>query len=318
MLGGMQTHTAALADTVLDRAEIELIIRGFCSSVIQSPTEALERFCASDISLCLLENPVAPGAPGYFRGREAAVFAIQTILVNLEVLSFEFDDLIIDGHEAALRWRIHVQHRATGVTGDLSVFDHVVISDGLIARYSSFFDTDAFGQLMAGERQSVQARASNRQPVVLPDLQTPGLLAGSSQPDMFARNRREHFIRDYWADRLKRGSAAIGSYFAEDCEMHFVGDPSLISFARLHKGIEETRALVDATNREFEILHFRIAHILVDGCRAALHWKAAVRHRGTSARGTMESYDYITFRDDRIFSVTKFFDSARALNWIRG
>jgi ketosteroid isomerase-like protein len=317
-MGDMRTNTAILTDVILERTEVESLVMDFCAALMRSPTEALNRFCSSDISLRLLESPVCPGASGHFLGREAAAFAIRAILVNLQVISFEFDDIIIDGHEVGLRWRIRLQHRATGVAGDLAVFDHIVLRDGLIAGYTSFFDTDGFAKLLAGERQSRQACLSNRQPAALPQVKRPGGDADPRSVDLFARNRREHYLRDYWADRLKRGSLAIDACFTDDCEMHFVGDPSTISFARLHQGIEATRALIDATDTEFEILAFRIQHLLIDGDKAALHWTASVRHRGTSARGKMESFDAITFRNDRIFSVTKFFDTARTLQWIRG
>ncbi len=317
-MGDMQTQTAILADVVLERAEVCALVRAFVTCMMRSPTDAFERYGADEISVRLLENPVSPGAPGHFQGKAAASFALRTILTNLEILAFEVDDLIIDGHEAALRWRIHLQHRATGVTGELAVFDHIRIRNGLIASYSSFFDTDGFGKLLAGEPQPPLARASNRQKPALQTGQSPDTQPDGLQVDMFARNRREHFLRDYWADRLVRGSAAIDARFTDDCEMHFVGDPSTIAFARLHRGIEETRALVDATDREFKILAFRINHLLVDGNRAAFQWRAEVRHRGTSARGVIESFDHIAFREDRIFSVTKFFDTARTLRWIRG
>ncbi len=317
-MGDMRTQTAILADVVLERTDVCALVRAFVTCMMQSPTDAFERYCADEISVRLLQNPVAPGAPGHFQGKAAATFAIRTVLMNLEVLSFQVDDLIIDGHEAALRWRIHVQHRATGVTGDLAVFDHIVIRSGLITGYSSFFDTDGFSKLMAGERQPLMARASNRQRLVLPPDQGHMAPAVAAANDLFARNRREHFLRDYWTDRLKFGSTAIESRFTENCEMHFIGDPSTIAFARLHRGIAETRALIDATDREFEILSFRIEHILVDGDRAALHWRTGVRHRGTSARGHLVSFDHILLRGDRIAAITGFFDTAETIRWMEG
>lgn len=135
---------------------------------------------------------------------------------------------------------------------------------------------------------------------------------------MFARNRRERMIRDYWADRIKRGSIALDGCFTDDCELHFIGDPTAISFARIHRGLDAARALTDKIDVEFEFLSFQIERALVDGNRAAVHWSAHVRHHGTNARGMIESFDHIVFRGDRIVTVTKFFDTAQTAQWIRG
>ncbi|MBM6754901.1 nuclear transport factor 2 family protein, partial [Lactobacillus alvi] len=69
---------------------------------------------------------------------------------------------IIDGPEVALRWHANLRNRGTGEPGEMSVFDHIVVQNGLITSYTEFLDTECFRRLMAGEPQPEFARQSNR------------------------------------------------------------------------------------------------------------------------------------------------------------
>jgi ketosteroid isomerase-like protein len=314
----MRTHELTDALEPLDRSQIDGLVRSFWQELLHDPSQALRRFCTDDICFRVLGHHAAQKGPLTYQGQEAVAQCIRNIHTNLQFLSFGIEDIIVDGHEAALRWHARFRNRGTGVTGDFCVFDHIAIRNGLISHYSEFLDTDSFVKLMTGEKQPYPARQSNcylrAQPPASADanLDWPGVV------DMFARNRRERLIRDYWADRIKRGSIALIGCFAEDCELHFIGDPTAISFARIHRGLDEARALTDKMDMEFEFLSFHIERILVDGDRAGVHWSAHVRHRGTNARGMIESFDHVVFREDRMVSVTKFFDTAQAVRRMHG
>jgi ketosteroid isomerase-like protein len=316
LMGNMQTNELIFSLDPLDRGQIDGLIRGFWHEPLRNPSEALAQFCCDDVSFRVLGHHASRRGALTYEGMEAVALAVRNIHTNLQFLSFNIEDLIVDGHEAALRWHAKFRHRGTGATGEFCVFDHIIIRNGLISSYSEFLDTDGFVKLMAGEAQPRLARQSNcHSRGVLPA--SPTIPDASGVTDMFARNRRERMIRDYWANRIKRGSIALVDCYAEDCELHFVGDPAAIPFARIYRGLDAARALADKIDMEFEFLSFQIERVLVDNDHAGVHWSAHVRHRGTNARGMIESFDHIVFRDDKIITATKFFDTAQIVQWLQ-
>ncbi len=318
LMGNMQTEDLISSLDPLERSQVDRLIRGFWQELLRNPSEALDHFCGDDICFRVLGHHAARSGPLTYQGRDAVALGVRNIHTNLQFLSFDIEDLIIDGNDIALRWHAKFRHRGTGATGEFCVFDHIIIRNGLISSYSEFLDTDGFVKLMAGDAQPHLARQSNCHSRGLPPVDSITTPDMSGVVDMFARNRRERMIRDYWADRIKRGSIALDGCFTDDCELHFIGDPTAISFARIHRGLDAARALTDKIDVEFEFLSFQIERALVDGNRAAVHWSAHVRHHGTNARGMIESFDHIVFRGDRIVTVTKFFDTAQTAQWIRG
>jgi ketosteroid isomerase-like protein len=318
LMGNMQTEELIFSFEPLGRGQIDSLIRGFWQELLRNPSDALDRFCNDDICFRVLGHHAARSGPLTYQGRDAVGLGVRNIHTNLQFMSFDIEDLIIDGHDAALRWHARFRHRGTGATGEFCVFDHIVLRNGLISSYSEFLDTDGFVKLMAGDAQPRFARQSNCHSRGLKPASAIANADMQGVVDMFARNRRERMVRDYWADRIKRGSIALVGCFTDDCELHFIGDPTAIPFARIHRGLEAARALTDRIDMEFEFLSFQIERVLVDGDHAAVHWSAHVRHRGTNARGMIESFDHIVFRGDQILTVTKFFDTAQTVQWVQG
>jgi ketosteroid isomerase-like protein len=315
----MKNQQSGRAFGSVDRAGIELFIRTFWRERLDNGRAALQRHTSEDVRFRILGGPPSLPGPWIFDGQQQMIDAIATIDTNLEFLSFDIVDMIIDGSEVALRWHAALQNRGTGETGDLSVFDHIVIQNGLITSYMEFLDTEGFRLLMTGEPQPTFARKSNR---------PAGHFAISKQPldtqsvaapiDTASRGRKETMLRKFWQERVRHGSVALAAFCTQDCEIHLIGDPTAIPFARSHYGLEAACTLIDQIDMEFEYLSFDIRKILIDGDRAALQYGADVRHRGTSARGHVEMFDHMVLKDERIAVFTEFFDTAAAARWITG
>jgi ketosteroid isomerase-like protein len=314
----MQTVETTYALHALDRDAIDRLIRSFWSLRLANAPEAVRRHAAPDVIFRILGNP--GGGEGYcvFEGQDAVIESVRFIDTNLEFVSFDIVDLIVDGPRAALRWHATVRHRGTGVVGDLAVLDLITVEGGLITQYVEFFDTDGFQRLMAGHPQPFFARQSNnKRPALAPaDPQQ-----NASPPDaaaFAARDEHEDMLRAFWVRRAEDGQAAVAAHFTDDCELHLIGDPTVIPFARLHLGIEAVRTLVSQIDMEFELLSIAIQEVLVEGDRAAVQWLADVRHRGTGARGDIRSFDHVVLHNGRIRSLTQFFDTAATAGWIAG
>ncbi len=312
-----QQTDRALGD--LDRTGIDRLIRTCWHERLENSAAALRRYTSDDVHFRILGGPPSLPGPWVFNGRAEVIQAIGVIDTNLEFLNFDIFDMIIEGPEVALRWHATFRNRGTGEPGDMSVFDHIVVRNGLITSYTEFLDTECFRLLMLGEPQPAFARQSNR---------PAGYIAANRHPvvtDVFpaqtataSRNRKEQLLRSFWQERIRRGSAALEAYCTPDIELHLIGDPAAVPFARSHYGLEAASALVDQIDMEFEYLSFEIRRILIDGDRAALQYGADVRHRGTSASGHVEAFDHMVLRDDRIAVFTEFFDTAAAAGWIAG
>jgi ketosteroid isomerase-like protein len=210
-------------------------------------------------------------------------------------------------------WRASLANRGTGAVGDLSVFDLITIENGLVAKYVGFLDSDGLRRLMRGERQPMFGRRANREPAGM-RADRPASAPGS----VAERDRTEAMLRAWWDRRVSAGSIAIDEYFTADGELHLVGDPSTVPFARHHSGATEVKALIDQIDMEFEWVRSVTGEVLVSGDRAAMRWMADVRHRGTGAQGRIHAFDHFTLRDGRIRVQTEFFDTASTAAWIEG
>jgi ketosteroid isomerase-like protein len=313
----MQTLEATYALTTLDRDNLIATVETFWSDRIKDGRRAVLKHADPDIVFRIVGG-AAGQQSSLFAGRDQVLEAVRNIDMNLEFRSFEIIDMIVDGREVALRWLATLRHRGTGVVGDLAVFDLIEIQNGLLNTYTQFLDTDGFQRLMTGNPQRLLARRSNAcRPHMAPRDEAPaaGLLNSAS---VHARDRHEDLLRSFWVDRCENGSAAIGRYFTDDGELHLIGDPTVIPFARSHIGRDAVAALVDQIDMEFAYEGFAIEKVLVDGDRAAVQWTADVRHRGTGARGRVESLDHVLLEGGRIRSITEFFDTAATACWIEG
>jgi ketosteroid isomerase-like protein len=314
----MQSKDVVRALHTLDRPAIDNLIRSFWKQRLNDPSGALEQYFAPDAVLRLLGSPIAMGGPKTFEGLPAIIDIVRQIDTTLEFVSFTIIELLIDGNEVGCRWSAVFRNRGTGAVVNLGVFDHIVVVDGRIKSYSEYFDTDAFGRLMAGD---VVAPIDNRggrrreRPITNATFQpavhtTAGL--------GFSRDEIEATLRAMWGDRVVFGSEAVGKYVTEDCVFEMIGDPAAVPFARLHRGKAAVLDLVRLIDMEFEFLSFAIVRIIVDGDSAAVEWHGDIRHRGTSAQGFYEAFDHVVFDGLLIKSYTEFFDTAGASRWIAG
>ncbi|MGL4635528.1 MAG: nuclear transport factor 2 family protein [Beijerinckiaceae bacterium] len=296
---------------ILDRTAVDSLIRSFWSMRLENAERAIQTYCTESIEFSIAGDTGASQSSLRFCGMDAVIEAVRNLDTNLKFTHFSIVDLLIDGHEAALRWLGCFEHRGTGAVGCFSVFDHIVIKDGKIDSYFEFLDTEGFNKLMAGHPQPLLGLKSNGLPVQTPANDDSVYSERAYPTDMIMRNNRVRQLRNYWAQRLLRGGNAMTDFFTDDCELHFVGDAAAIPFARFHKGLDAARNLSNLIDVEFEYLGFDIHRILVDGDRAAVRWCAYVRHRGTSAGGVIQALDHVIFRKDRIFFSHKVFRYSR-------
>jgi ketosteroid isomerase-like protein len=309
----MQTIEASHALDILDRDELARIVRRFWQQRLADGEGAVRAYVHPDISFRVIGAPGTQGVSVH-QGVEAVVEAVRMIDTNLEISAFAIIDLIVDGRFVGLLWRSELRHRGTGVVGDLSVFDLIEFSNGRIISYTEFLDTDGFARLMTGEPQPKLSRRSNT--MMPPIVRTEAV--PSAMGDIASRDHLEAVVRGFFQDRWSEGSACLRRHCTDACTVHLVGDVVQVPFARSHVGIDAVTSLFDQIDMEFALESGRILRVLVDGDRAAVHWSAELRHRGTGACDTIEAFDHIVLDGDRIQAITGFFDTATTADCIKG
>jgi len=311
----MQTKEITRALSALDKASTDNLIRSFWTERLRDSRAALTRYCSEDAVLRLVGISLRMGGPRLYEGRAAIIEALATVDVNLEFLSFSILDMIVDGNDIGLRWQASVRNRGTGVDCDFVVFDHIVLRGGEITSYTQFFDTEAFAKLMSGEPPGRSIAPQNHSH---PPLQVEGSSSTEPGMDLPSRDDLERRLAEMWDKRVAFGNERIAEYLHDDCVFQIIGDPVAIPFARSRLGKAAVLDLVRQIDIEFEFLSFEIIKIMVDGSRAAIHWKGDIRHRGTSAIGLFEAFDHVVFDGMLIKTYTEYCDTAGISRWIAG
>jgi ketosteroid isomerase-like protein len=306
----------AMAAVTLDRSAAASILETFWRERQRLPfDELLSRYVAEDATWRFLGWPesVLPG-PRVFEGWEEVRHAARIIDANVESLGFAVFDLIVEGSCAALLRVNRLVHRATGRTSELAVHDLVAFRGNRIVSYQQFLDTDAFAAIVGGEAQPVGSRLSNR--IVLPAPPAPAAVPSASEA---LRERRRRQLRDLFDTRMREGGGiAFDRFCTADFELNLIGDMAKVPFARRHVGRAAVIELVGMIDREFSVLNLDIRSILIEGDRAAMHYVVDVKHRGTGSVGQNESFFRITFEDDRLSTMTEFFDTRQTAGLIEG
>jgi ketosteroid isomerase-like protein len=306
-----------MAATVLkagERTPAGTVVRNFWTERLIDGEAAIRRYVDPSI---IYRTPSGHGHPIAYIGLDEVVRAIRNFDVNVEFLSFEIQDLIVDAEKVALRWYSMLRHRGTGVTTELVSCSIITVRNGLIIEYDQYLDSESYLRLVAGEPQTSLAKTAVRSALAQVAHWTP--FAGN-EPDVSAskRGQSEALVRKFWARRLEAGGAALLEMACDDCELTLVGDRTMVPFARTHRGIEDCKALIDQIDREFQFLSFEIRDIVAEGDHVGVQWNAMIRHHGTGAKGMIEVLDHLVLREGKIRFFTGFFDTAAAARWIAG
>jgi ketosteroid isomerase-like protein len=123
---------------------------------------------------------------------------------------------------------------------------------------------------------------------------------------MTERGEIEKLLLGLYAARVRGDLAAVCAAFAEDANFEIAG-ASLTPLAMSAVGAEKYRPLLAVMIRTFKLRNHEILSLLIDGAKAAVHWRADVFSRITGTTVPTELVDVIETRDGLIASYTEFF-----------
>lgn len=124
---------------------------------------------------------------------------------------------------------------------------------------------------------------------------------------MSDRAEIERLVRDLHAARVRGDLPAMCRLFCDDARFEIAGASDGKRIAVAAKGIGELRPWLAMMVKAFRLADYTPLSTLVDGVKAAVHWRARIHSKITGAVVPTELVDLFEVRDGRIASYIEFF-----------
>jgi ketosteroid isomerase-like protein len=125
---------------------------------------------------------------------------------------------------------------------------------------------------------------------------------------MTGRAEIERLLLELYAARMCGDLTALCAKFADDAHFQVAGASNNASpVAMTAVGNREFRPLLAIMIKSFKLSEQSILTMLIDGQRAAVHWRAKVYSRISGTTVLTELMDLVEVRDGRIASYIEFF-----------
>ena len=125
---------------------------------------------------------------------------------------------------------------------------------------------------------------------------------------MTERVEIERLLLELYTARVRGDLAAVCATFTNDANFQVAGASSTASpIAMKAVGVAEFRPLLAIMIKSFKLSEQSILSMLIDGAKAAVHWRAKVHSRITGTTVMTELIDIVEVKDGRIASYTEFF-----------
>lgn len=117
----------------------------------------------------------------------------------------------------------------------------------------------------------------------------------------------DRLLRELYAARMRGDLDAVCRSFADDAVFQIAGAGQVSPVSNRAVGVGEFRPLLAVMIKTFKLRDQVILAILIDGAKAAVHWRAGVYSRITGTMALTEFVAIVEVRDARIVSYLEFF-----------
>ena len=124
---------------------------------------------------------------------------------------------------------------------------------------------------------------------------------------MTDRDAIDGLLRGLYAARLRGDLDAMCEAFSDDAVFQIAGAGQVSPVSNRAVGVGEFRPLLAVMIKTFKLRDQVILAILIDGTKAAVHWRAGVHSRITGTMVLTEFVALVEIRDGRIASYLEFF-----------
>jgi ketosteroid isomerase-like protein len=121
------------------------------------------------------------------------------------------------------------------------------------------------------------------------------------------RRETEQLLRGLYAARSRGDLEGVCGAFARDVKFEIAGASSGGILAMTANGVGELRPLLAIMIKSFRLTDLHILSLLIDGQKAAVHWRARVSSRISGETNLTELIDVIEVRNGRIASYVELF-----------
>jgi ketosteroid isomerase-like protein len=117
----------------------------------------------------------------------------------------------------------------------------------------------------------------------------------------------ERLIQQLHAARVGGDLAALCRLFAEDGRFEIAGASADKPVAIRAEGLAAFRPWLAMLLKVFRLSDYRLLSLIVEGPRAAAHWRANIYSKVTGITVPTELVDLVELKDERIVSYNEFF-----------
>jgi ketosteroid isomerase-like protein len=128
---------------------------------------------------------------------------------------------------------------------------------------------------------------------------------------MSDRSSVEKLLHEAYAARVRGDIDTIGRIFADNARFEVAGSSQVSAIPARVEGAG-VRPLIGQMIKTFQMSDLRILSMVVDGSKAAVHWRVKVRSSVTGETADTQLVDIIEVKDGRIASFVEFCDTALA------
>jgi ketosteroid isomerase-like protein len=129
---------------------------------------------------------------------------------------------------------------------------------------------------------------------------------------MTDRSQVEKLLRDSYAARRRGDVDGVCACFSENPSFAIAGARETSPIAVQCTDGATFRTLMGGLTSTFEWLDQQILSMVIDGSKAAVHWRGRIRSTVTGEEVVTELVDVITVKDGKIESFVEFADTALA------
>jgi ketosteroid isomerase-like protein len=129
---------------------------------------------------------------------------------------------------------------------------------------------------------------------------------------MADRNQLEQTLRETYAARRRGDVEGILRHFSPDARFTMAGSPETSPVAMRVEGHAPFREALQGMVKTFVVEDLDVVSMVIEGDRAAVHWRATFRSAVTGDILKSDLCDFVEFKDGRIATFHEFCDTAAA------
>jgi ketosteroid isomerase-like protein len=129
---------------------------------------------------------------------------------------------------------------------------------------------------------------------------------------MSDRSGVEKVLRDAYEARVRGDIDALGRIFANNARFEVAGSSQVSAIPARVEGAVQVLPLLGQMIKTFQLSDLRILSMVIEGSKAAVHWRAKARSSVTGEIADTQLMDIIEVKDGRITSFIEFCDTALA------